>query len=323
MGWRGTVRSLSAAARRAERDAERRHKQWLKEQEIADAADAVEAWQDYVDGLVSVHVDLADAIDWHSIASEPEPLKPDFMDTHQLKAQAKLASFKPGIFDFLKGGSTRKKRLLEDALAKAPELDQKDFKKSMDDYHAEYSEWEEDTKIARRLMAGEQEAFVEVIKEMNMLERESLIGSAVEFSIVGSQIHARPEVHTDEIIPNFRRKQTATGKLSETKMPAGQFNELYQDYVCSVALKVAGDLFHIVPVDEVYITCMSMMLNSSTGHQELTPILSVQAVRSTFLNLNLEHLDPSDSMANFNHNMKFRKTKGFAPVDPLIPIAVN
>ena len=103
-------------------------------------------------------------------------------------------------------------------------------------------------------------------------------------------------------------------------MTVGQFNELYQDYVASVALKIAGDLFHIIPLDEVYVTCLRQMLNTQTGHQELTPILSVQFVRPTFASLNLTNLDPSDAMANFNHTMSFKKTKGFAQIEPLKPI---
>ncbi|HAD25243.1 MAG TPA: hypothetical protein DCF61_05865, partial [Alphaproteobacteria bacterium] len=104
---------------------------------------------------------------------------------------------------------------------------------------------------------------------------------------------------------------------SETKMPAGQFNELYQDYVCSVALKIGGDLFQILPLEEVYVTCQTHMLNTKTGYKELTPILSVQFVRPTFLSLNLSQIDPSDSLGNFNHVINFKKTKGFAAITPL------
>ena len=60
------------------------------------------------------------------------------------------------------------------------------------------------------------------------------------------------------------------------------------------------------------------MLNTQTGHMESAAVLSVQFVRDTFEQLNLEAIDPSDSMRNFNHNMLFTKTKGFAVVEPLI-----
>ena len=106
-------------------------------------------------------------------------------------------------------------------------------------------------------------------------------------------------------------------------MPKGQFNEIYQDYVASCALRVAGDMFSILPIEEIYVTCLTDMLNPQTGHMEETPILSVQFVRDTFGRLNLDQLDPSEAMRNFHHEMKFTKGKGFAPVPALDPAEPN
>lgn len=322
MGWKGTLRTLSAAARAAERDAQRRHKQALKEQIIEESATAVDDWENYVNDLVSIHTDMNDMIDWHAIAAKVCPEKPQMKSDYQKKSEVALATFKPSIFHFFKGGSKKLCQRLKDALKEAPERDRIDYDARKAKYADDVSEWEADTNLARRLVAGEDEAIKEVIEEMQLLTKEELIGSRVDFSISEGTVHAQPEVHGDDIIPNFRRKQLASGKLSETKMPAGQFNELYQDYVASVALKIAGDLFHILPLDEIFVTCSTRMLNPQSGHQELTPILSAQIIRETFMKLNLNNVDPSDSMANFNHTMNFKKTKGFAPVDPIRPLTL-
>lgn len=320
MGWKGAVRSLSAAVRAAERDAQRRQKAAYKEQVAADSADAVDDWETYIDELVSVHTNLTDAIDWRAIAAQPKPAEPRLESTHQLAANTALEAFKPGFFDVFRGGTAKRRINLEANVADAPIRDQAEFENALTAYRTGLDEWDNDTSVARRLIDGEAGAIREVIEEMQSLSDQSLIGSSVSFAIDDGFLHAKPVVHTDEIIPNFRRKQLASGKLSETKMPVGQFNELYQDYVGSVALKIAGDLFHIVPLDDIFVTCLSEMLNPKTGHQEMTPILSVQFVRSTFARLNLTNLDPSDSMANFNHTMSFKKSKGFAPIEPLKPI---
>lgn len=103
-------------------------------------------------------------------------------------------------------------------------------------------------------------------------------------------------------------------------MPVGERQELYQDYVCSVALKVAGDLFSVLSRDEIFVTCAASMLDSATGHMADTPILSVQFVRPTFNSLKLSAIDPSDSMLNFNHQMEFKRTKGFQRIEPLRPL---
>jgi len=320
MGWKGTMRSIAAASRAAERDAVRRHKAAAKAQKIDDAEDAVYEWETYVSELISVHVDIADAIDWEKIASTPKPTAPQLETINYDKAKKAVDNFKPKFFDFLSGGSDKKRTNLEQKLASSPERDKTHFKRKEKKFKTATKEWEQETDLARRLFAGDKEAIKEVLEEMQSLTKQDLIGSQVSFTFSDDDFHAIPEVHGDDIIPNYRRKQLASGSLRETKMPVGDFNELYQDYVASVALKVAGDMFHILPLSEVYVSCVTPMLNTQTGHQELSAILSVRFVKETFKALNLSAIDPSDSMRNFNHAMKFKRTKGFEKVEPLKPI---
>lgn len=317
MGWRGTLRAMSAAARQMERDAQRRHKQAIKEQISADAAQDVENWKHYIAGLVSVHTKSIEPMEWSRILAKPAPSQPRRRSENENRARKELKAFQPRLTEKVFGGAAKRKADLEHKLAVAPDLDERAYEAAARRYHEELEEWKEDRALAERLANGEGAAIREVIAEVQPLAKEDLIGSSVNFAIGDSYVHARPLVHSEDIVPSFRRKQLASGRLSETKMPVGEINELYQDYVASVALKVAGDLFHVLPLNEVYVTCEADMLNSATGHKEATPILSVQFVRETMDKLNLNALDPSDSMANFNHRMSWSRTKGFSAVEPL------
>ncbi len=69
--------------------------------------------------------------------------------------------------------------------------------------------------------------------------------------------------------------------------------------------------------DRVYVTCKSEMLNTKTGHMEVLPILSGRFVRATMANINLETVDASDALTNFNHAMAFKRASGFFPITPL------
>lgn len=321
MGWRGALRSFAAAARAAEREAQRQHKAALNQQMTDDAAAAVTDWETYIENLVRVHARTGDAVDWNAMASRAQPVEPQLGHSEERDAEAALAQFKPGLFDFLTGGTKQRRAKLERALADAPERDAATYAAARTKYASDLSEWEGDTALARRLISGEAKALSEVIAEMSRsIEGQSLIGSEIAFSIDDNFVHAKPYVHGNDIIPSVRRKQLASGKLSESKMPVGQFNELYQDYVASVALKVAGELFHVVPLEEIYVTCLTDMLNPQTGHKEKSAILSVQFVRATFFKLNLANLDPSDAMRNFRHAMAFKKGQGFSPIEPLKPV---
>jgi len=317
VGWKGVMRSVVAASRAADREAQRRNKQRQKLQIIEDSASAVEEWHAYIRELVTVHTNLTKKVDWRQIAAQPKLQEPLRSNVAEDAARKALEEFRPGFFDFVRGGSNHLRRKLEQRLQEAVAREQRDFDTRLAAYREAFKEWQSDVKLAEELLSGEVQAIRQVIEEMQTLGDEHLIGTGIEFSIGKNFVHACPTVHGDEIVPKVRRTQSASGRLSETKMPAAQFHELYQDYVASVALKTAGDLFQILPLSEVYVTCKALLLNSATGHKDWTPILSVHFVRQTFTSLRLDTVDPSDAIANFRHVMKFSKTKGFSAVIPV------
>ena len=100
-------------------------------------------------------------------------------------------------------------------------------------------------------------------------------------------------------------------------MNKGKFNELYQDYICSCVLRVARELFALLPIENVFVTAIGELLNKQSGHIEEQPILSVNIPKNSLDKLNLGLIDPSDSMRNFVHNMDFKKTTGFNAVTRL------
>lgn len=317
MGWKGTLRSISASMRAAERESQRRHKQAVKANISATAADAVQELEDYLESIVSIHVRDSEPIDWLKIANTPRPLVPQLTQAKQDEAVSALANFKPSLLDRLSGGTAKRIEKLQLRRDEAAAQDRQEHERAVARHQSELAEWETDTSLARRLASGETAALKEVIEEMQTLTSDTLIGTRIDFEIDENFVHAMPEVHTDEIVPRTRRKQLSSGSLSETDMPAAQFNELYQDYVSSVALRVAGDMFSLTPLPEVYVTCFSKMLNPTTGHQENMPVLSVHFVRETFLGLKLARIDPSDSLRNFRHQMVFKRSKGFSAVEPI------
>jgi hypothetical protein len=83
--------------RAAERDAERRPKQYAREQMISEASDAVSDWQSAIHELVSLHTDPADEIDWPEELRTPEPSEPQQSTAHESQAQQRLDGFKPRL----------------------------------------------------------------------------------------------------------------------------------------------------------------------------------------------------------------------------------
>jgi hypothetical protein len=67
----------------------------------------------------------------------------------------------------------------------------------------------------------------------------------------------------------------------------------------------------------VIVNAVSDLLNTQTGHMEEKTILSVAIPRETLGRMNLKRIDPSDSLSNFVHRMKFLKTRGFRAVEAI------
>lgn len=70
-----------------------------------------------------------------------------------------------------------------------------------------------------------------------------------------------------------------------------------------------------LPVSQAVVHAHAEQLNSATGLLERQVIVFVAMPRATLSPLNFAALDPSDSMRNFNHTMKFTKAGGFQAVE--------
>jgi len=327
MGWKGTVRSIGAAVRAAERDAKRRQRelekrqiQYERMQELEQAAYEVEVFENHIDVIQSLHKDCSNPIKWKELESQEKPIQPEKSDTYEDTARQKADSYKPGFIDRLFKREEKERQKLKTNIETAIIKDTLQHNENLSKWEKEFKEWEKTAGLAKSLLNGDRNAKLEVIKDLDPFSEISNLGSSLVVSIGDTGIvEATIHVHGKEIIPNEIKGLLQSGKLSVKKMPQGKFNELYQDYVCSSILRVANELFSTLPDKLVIVTAVDELLNTKTGHLEESPILSACISRSTLQSLNLEAIDPSDSMTNFVHNMSFKKTKGFAAVPRVEP----
>lgn len=331
MGWKGTVRSIGAAVRAAERDAkrkqrelERRQKQYEKMQELEQAAYEVEAYENHIDVIQSTHKECSPTIDWNKIASTEQPTEPQRRSDNESEARKLLESYQPGIIDRLFKREKKKRSLLSKKVEEAIKKDEAIYKSSISKWEKDIADWTESVAIAKSLLDGKAEAKIEAIETIQPFSEISNLGSSLSISVYDNGIlEATINVHGNEIVPSETKSLLKSGKISVKRMPKGKFNEIYQDYVCSCVLRVGNELFAAIPDNLVIVTAVDELLNSKTGHLENAPVLSVALSRSTMERLNLEAIDPSDSMDNFKHNMSFKKTKGFERVERIDPELLN
>jgi hypothetical protein len=327
MGWKGTVRSIGAAVRAAERDAKRRqrelekqHKQFEKMQELEQAAYEVDVYENHIDVIQSTHKECSPPVDWNKIALSKQPIEPKKKSENEDDARLASDSYKPSFIDRLFKREEKKREKFSQKIAKAIETDDSYYKVKVSSWESKTEEWKESVEIAKALLEGKAEAKIEAIDNLQPFSEISNLGSSLSISVYDNGIlEATINVHGTEIVPSESKSLLKSGKLSVKNMPKGKFNEIYQDYVCSCVLRVGNELFSTIPDKLVLVTAVDELLNSQTGHLEEAPILSVAVSRDTFESLNLESIDPSDSMVNFKHNMSFKKTKGFDRVERIDP----
>lgn len=323
MGWKGTVRSIGAAVRAAERDAKRRqrelekqHKEYQKMQELEQAAYEVEVYENEIEIIQSIHKECSDRIDWNNIAKSQEPRKPIELKSNEKSARSIAESYTPNFIDRLFKREEKKRNSHSKNIVSAIEEDRIEHKNNISYWENELSDWKESVGLAQLLIDGDKKSKIIVIEDLDPFSEISNLGSNLTISIGENGIlEATIHIHGNNIVPSEVKSLLKSGKLSVKSMPKGKFNEIYQDYVCSSTLRVANEIFSVIPDNIVIVTAVDELLSTKSGHLEKCPILSVCISRSTLDSLNMHNIDPSDSMSNFIHNMSFKKTKGFEPVE--------
>jgi hypothetical protein len=331
MGWRGALRSMEAAARRAERESRRQHNELLRQQkqlqkmlERERAAYEVQLYENRIDLLRSIHKDCGSTWSWQAIYSSSSPAAPRRLHTRANSAQTALHAFKPSLWDRLLRRGESKKQALSLAVEQAHKEDANQYLEAVNEHEREMAEWQETREIARRVLTGDLQAFKEVIEEIGPFGEISDIGSSVSFQFENtSVIEVTLTINGQNVIPNETKSLLQSGKLSTKKMPQAQFYDLYQDYICGCVLRVAREIFALLPFETVIVTAVGDVVNAQTGHLEEKPLLSVAIPCRTLNRLDLNSIDPSESMKNFIHRMDFRKNKGFHFVAKIEPTSIS
>jgi hypothetical protein len=287
-------------------------------QEHEQAAYEVEVHTNNLEVLVSVHRECWNPWDWSTIARNPAPPAPPRLSRHEDVAKGAEAGFAPSLMDRMLGRETKKRQELAQAVELARQTDESEFRAALEQHRGATESWQWFSNIARGILAQDVQAYRAVLDNLFPLEDLQEAGTMVSFEEVGPNVVvALSEVRDETVVPREDRTLTQKGKLSVKAMPPSKYWALYQDHVCSCAIRVARETFALLPIPRVVVNVSAPMLDTRTGHVEPTTILGVNFLRSTLQRLNLDTLDPSDSMQNFGHRMKFKKTAGFERVEPV------
>jgi len=308
-------------AQRRFRELQRREKEQAKLSAIEKARLEVETYENQLELLLSIHKEQGDVWDWNSIYEIPPPTPPKNTNDHETNAANRLNSFSPSIYEIALGKADKESARLVAEVDVARQEDEGDFQKAWQKYQKTLAEWEKDHQLAKRILAGDSKAYVEALSELSPFAEIAELGSSVNFAIENSKvIECSLKVNGKDAIPVEVKSLTANGKVSIKPMPKARFHEIYQDYLCGCVLRVAREVFALLPVETVLITATADVFDSSTGRTTEQPVLSVAVPWAVLGRLQFDRLDPSDSMDSFLHRGDFktsRKSGEFVPITPL------
>ncbi len=146
------------------------------------------------------------------------------------------------------------------------------------------------------VLGGDIDTYLQLISDVNPLDDLLDYGSGFEF---GTDNPSKIEV---EFVINDAALSNA-----QQRMNARDYNILLQDYVCSMSLRIARDMFALLPVKD---TIVHVVLGSAT-------VFSVDFDSSTLAKINFNYIDPSNTATQFRNNMSFDPKNGFAEVNRL------
>jgi hypothetical protein len=323
MGYKATIRAIEAAQRRQQREAQRRFRELerqAKEQAKLSAIERarleVETFDNQLEVLLSVHKEQGETWDWTAIAASLPAPCPQKNSYHEQKAKQRAVVM-----------PAQQREGSQVLVEQARLQDEQEFQNATRVFSEQMAQLEKLKKMARRILAGEHKAYTEALVELNPFVEMSDLGSAIHFTVHTAKLaECVLKVNGRQAIPAEVKTLTSSGKVSVKPMPKGRFHEIYQDYLCGCVLRVAREIFALLPVDALLITAAADSLDTRTGQTVEQPVLSVFMPRAAVARLNFDQLDPSDAMENFQHRGDFkatRKSEAFQPITPLTPADIT
>ncbi|MDD6679736.1 DUF4236 domain-containing protein [Galactobacillus timonensis] len=247
-----------------------------------DAADQVAAYEQQLQMIRRVHETCSETIDWKKISEQPAPA------SRSVSFNASNDSFSEDLHD-----------------ANNSKFD-------------DYGDWKKLHDLSGKILAGDIDSYLEVLAEVKPFEDLTEYGSDFEVGTDDpSSMTVEFNVKSEEVVPQETLALTSTGKLSWKALAKSTRNDIVQDYVCACVIRIAREMFALLPVDRVLINAKDSILNTATGHNEDVTLVSVIFDRARFMDTDFSRIDPSDLIEAYPSNMAFKKTSGLGAVEEL------
>lgn len=154
--------------------------------------------------------------------------------------------------------------------------------------------------LSSQILEGNLEAYENALRAYLPLQDLAEFGSGFDIDLEDAKkASVSFELNLEEVLPKEKLSLTPTGKLSQKALPKGELKTIADDYIASASLRIALDLFALLPLEIITVIAKDKLVSPVTGHEVQEIYLDVQIDRKTLEKLNLETIDPSSALQNF------------------------
>ena len=308
-------RQLQRESQKRRRELDRQAKEMAKLSALEQARLEVETFENSLDVLLSIHKEPREQWNWIAIASDLKYPAPQLETKFELQARYQALANYPN-----------KAHQHDAAFEAARNADNQAFQTALQEHEVAVSQVESLRSLAGRILDGEGLAFLEAFAEFNPVAEFSSAGSLRQFAVERRDlIDCVFKVDFEGTIPKEVKSLTAGGKLTIKAMPKARRHELFQDYVSACTLRMAGEVFAMLPIETVIVTALADVVGDPPDKPKEIPILSVVFDRAGLDKISFEADSAADAIDQFAHRCNFkitRKSGGFQPVIPFTTVDV-
>ena len=208
MGWKGTMRSINAACRAAERESQRRYrelqrqeKEFSKMQVLEQAAYEFERYESTIDCLLSVHKECFPVINWTEISAQVQPQEPQPLKENKSVAELNLENYKSSWFDRLLGLEGGKRRKFAADISRAIVKDKQEYDAALARWTIELDECQREIELARGILNNDPETKLKAIEYLDRFADITELGSRISFAISHNLVECTISIRAKETVP--------------------------------------------------------------------------------------------------------------------------
>ncbi len=258
--------------------------------------------------LMNLHqeADYEENIDWDNWANQQPPFVKGTSGPFEQDALKQIKQSSGGFFQrlFHGGNKTQESQLLQaEAVEKDLQL---------------YKTFENMQMLAGIIKTGGKEEFLQGLENLKLSILLEEYVDTMDFSYTDEDsLKVDMTVLVEDFIPKDYKTLTSTGKLSVKTYTKTDYYQIVSQFVSGLTIKTARNLFHLLPIEDVFINVLEKKEDELSKRLETNLILSVYIKRDQLEGIKDFEVDPLNLITTFPHEVKFVPTRGFKPISPL------